>query len=340
MSGLEEFLTPEVTGVAVALLVTLAVGGVIFSIFAPTLSGTKRRDQRMEAVAARPQSEKQRKAIRDNDRRKKSIQDQLKDFEERQRARHDKQHKVNLKTKMDQAGLDWEMKHFIIFSVVCGLIFTVIGFIASSGNLLITFALTFAGCLGFPRWYVGNKRKRRFNAFLDELPNGVDIIVRGVKAGLPLGDCIKVVAREAREPVATEFRKITETQVMGVSLAEAVARLPDRVPVAEANFFAIVVAIQQKAGGGLAEALGNLAKVLRGRKAMKRKIKALSAEAKSSAGIIGAMPFGVGGIMFLIAPDYIMTLFNTTTGNIIIAGCLFWMFLGVMVMRQMINFDF
>ncbi|MBG6199519.1 tight adherence protein B [Labrenzia sp. EL_13] len=339
MSGLEEFLTPQVTGIAVAGLVMLAVAGVIFSLFAPSLSGTKRRDQRMQAVAARPQTEKQRKLIRDDDRRKKSIQDQLKDFEERQKAKHDRQQKVPLKVKMEQAGLGWEMKHFAIFSIVSCLIFLVIGFLAS-GNIWITFAAGFAGALGFPRWYVGNKRKRRFNRFLEELPNGVDIIVRGVKAGLPLGDCIKVVARESREPVATEFRKITETQIMGVSLAEAVAKMPERVPLAEANFFAIVVAIQQKAGGGLAEALGNLSKVLRGRKALKGKIIALSSEAKSSAMIIGAMPFGVGGIIFLIAPDYIMMLFNTTAGNIIIAGCLFWMFIGVMVMRHMINFDF
>lgn len=339
MSGLEEFLTPEVTGIAVAGLVMLAVAGVIFSLFAPSLSGTKRRDQRMQAVAARPQTEKQRKQIRDNDRRKKSIQDQLKDFEERQKAKHDKQQKVSLKVKMEQAGMSWEMKHFVIFSIVSCFVFLLLGFLAS-GNIWITFAAGFAGALGFPRWYVGNRRKRRFNKFLDELPNGVDIIVRGVKAGLPLADCIKVVARESREPVATEFRKITETQVMGVSLSEAVARMPDRVPLPEANFFAIVVAIQQKAGGGLAEALGNLSKVLRGRKALKGKIKALSSEAKSSAMIIGAMPFGVGGIIFVIAPDYIMMLFNTTAGNIIIGGCLFWMFIGVMVMRHMINFDF
>ncbi len=339
MSGFEDFLTPQVTGIAVALLVMFAVGGLIFSLFAPSLSGTKRRDQRMMAVAARPQSEKQRKQIRDNDRRKKSIQDQLKDFEERQKAKHHKQQKVALKVKMEQAGLGWEMKHFVVFSIVSCLIFLVVGFIAT-GNIWITFAAGFAGALGFPRWYVGNKRKRRFNQFLQELPNGVDIIVRGVKAGLPLADCIKVVARESREPVATEFRKITETQVMGLSLADAVAKLPERVPVAEANFFAIVVAIQQKAGGGLAEALGNLSKVLRGRKSLKGKIQALSSEAKSSAMIIGAMPFGVGGIIYLIAPDYISLLFTTTGGNIIIGGCLFWMFIGIMVMRHMINFDF
>ena len=339
MSGLEEFLTPEITGLAVAALVMLAVGGIIFSLFQPALSGSKRRDQRVNAVAARPQSENQRKALRDVDRRKRSIQDQLKEFEVRQKAKQDKQQKVSLKVKIEQAGLAWETHHFVIFSIVAGLVFLILGLIFS-GNLLIAAAFGFAGTLGFPRWYVSSKRKRRFNAFLDELPNGVDIIVRGVKAGLPLSDCIKVVAREAREPVATEFRKITETQIMGISLAEAVGKLPERVPLAEANFFAIVVAIQQKAGGGLAEALNNLSKVLRGRKAMKRKIKALSAEAKSSAGIIGSLPFFVGGIMYLISPNYILVLFETTAGNIIIAGCLFWMFCGIMVMRAMINFDF
>ncbi|TYC67924.1 type II secretion system F family protein [Stappia sp. BW2] len=340
MSGIEEFLTPEISGLAVAFLVMLAVGGIIYSLFQPALSGSKRRDQRVSAVAARPQSENQRKALRDVDRRKRSIQDQLKEFEERQQAKQDKQQKVPLKVKIEQAGLTWETRHFVIFSLVAGLIFLVLGLIIGSGNLFIAAGFGFAGSLGFPRWYVSSKRKRRFNAFLEELPNGVDIIVRGVKAGLPLSDCIKVVAREAREPVATEFRKITETQIMGVSLADAVGKLPDRVPLAEANFFAIVVAIQQKAGGGLAEALNNLSKVLRGRKAMKRKIRALSAEAKSSAGIIGALPFFVGGIMYLIAPKYISILFETTAGNIIIAGCLLWMFCGVMVMRAMINFDF
>lgn len=339
MSGFEDLLTPEITGIAVAVLVMLAVGGIIYSLFQPALSGTKRRDQRVQAVAARPQSETQRKQLRDTDRRKKNIQEQLKEFEERQRAKQDKQQKVSLKTRMEQAGLTWEMSHFIMFSAVSGVVFLILGFIASS-NFLVIGGFGFAGAFGFPRWYVSFKRKRRFNAFLDELPNGVDIIVRGVKAGLPLADCIKVVAREAREPVATEFRKITETQIMGVTLSEAVSKLPDRVPVAEANFFAIVVAIQQKAGGGLAEALSNLSKVLRGRKAMKGKIKALSAEAKSSAGIIGALPFVVGGIMFVVAPDYISLLWTTSTGHLIMGGCLFWMFIGIMIMRSMINFDF
>lgn len=339
MSGFEQFMTPAVTAIAVAVLVMLSVGGVIFGLFMPSLSGAKKREERLSALSARPQSEKQRKQVRDNDRRKKSIQDQLKDFEERQKAKYDKQKNVSLKVKMEQAGLSWDLRHFTIFSIVAGIFLAFVALLVS-GNLLVVAAFAFAGGFGFPRWYIGNKRKRRFNAFLDELPNGVDIIVRGVKAGLPLGDCIKVVARESREPVATEFRKITETQVMGISLAEAIAKMPDRVPLPETNFLAIVVSIQSKAGGGLAEALGNLSKVLRERKSMKRKIKALSSEAKSSAGIIGSLPFAVGGILFMIAPDYMMLLFTTSSGKLIIAGCLLWMFCGIMVMRAMINFDF
>ncbi|CTQ65180.1 type II secretion system F family protein [Roseibium alexandrii] len=339
MPVFEQFMTPAITGAAVAILVMFSVGGIIYGLFLPSLSGTKKRDARMSAVSARPQSETQRKTMRDTNRRKKSIQDQLKDFEERQKAKHEKQKNIPLKVKIEQAGLEWEMRHLVLFSVVSAILFFVISLIAS-GNLLIAAAFTFVGGIGFPRWYIGNKRKRRFNAFLNELPNGIDIIVRGVKAGLPLSDCVKVVAREAREPVATEFRKVTETQVMGVSLAEALSRMPDRVPLPETNFLAIVVSIQQKAGGGLAEALGNLSRVLRQRKAMKAKIKALSSEAKSSAAIIGALPFVVGGILFFIAPDYMMILFTATTGKIIVAGCLFWMFCGIMVMRSMINFDF
>jgi len=339
MDAFAAFLTPEVTGLAVAVLVAISIAGILYAVFQPLLSGTKRRDERLSFITARDQSLEQRKKSKDGERRRKSVQDQLSQFEERQRAKADKQKKLTLRQRLEQAGLTWSPRQFWYFSIASAIVFMIAGYLASS-SLVIALGLAFAGLFGFPKWYIARKRKKRFSAFLDELPNGVDIIVRGVKAGLPLSDCIKVVAKEARDPVAFEFQKIVETQVMGVSLSEAVARLPDRVPLAEANFFAIVVAIQQKAGGGLSEALGNLSKVLRSRKSMQRKITALSAEAKSSAGIIGSLPVILTGILYLLAPDYIMLLFTTTAGNIIIAGCLFWMFLGIMVMRKMINFDF
>ncbi|TWI80792.1 tight adherence protein B [Roseibium hamelinense] len=336
---LESLSNPNVQFLLVAILVSLSIGGLIYAAFEPTLSGRKQREQRMSFVAERPQSSDQRKSVRDTNRKKKSVQDQLKEFEERQKAKQSKQKNLSLTMRIEQAGLTWSRRQFVLFSLAAGVVFGVLGLVLG-GGLLVAAGLGFAGAFGFPRWYLGFKKKSRLDSFLDELPNAVDIIVRGVRAGLPLSDCIRIVAREARDPVKTEFQKILETQVMGISLTEAVLRLPDRVPVPEANFFAIVISIQQKAGGGLADALGNLARVLRGRKSMKRKIKAMSSEAKASAGIIGSLPIFVTGLLYLVAPEYISVIFTEPSGNYVLIGCGLWMMVGIFVMRQMINFDF
>jgi len=201
-------------------------------------------------------------------------------------------------------------------------------------------AVFFVGLIGLPRFVVGRIRKKRIKAFTTEFPNAVDVIVRGVKAGLPLNDCIGIVSREAKDPVASEFRRIIEHQNLGMPLSDAVLKLNDSMPTAEANFFGIVIAIQQGAGGNLAEALSNLSGVLRDRKMMEAKIKAMSAEAKASGGIIGSLPVIVGILVYLTTPDYISILFTDPTGNLILAGAAVWMSMGIFVMKQMINFDF
>jgi tight adherence protein B len=201
-------------------------------------------------------------------------------------------------------------------------------------------AVGFAGTLGVPRWMINFLRKRRIKRFLEEFPNAMDVIVRGVKAGLPLNECVRIVAMEAAEPVKTEFRQMAETQTLGVSLADAVGKLPERVPVPEASFFAIVITIQQKAGGNLSETLGNLSRVLRERRKMVGKIKAMSMEAKASAAIIGSLPIIVMGLVYLTSPRYMALLFTDPLGNLILGASAVWMFLGIMVMRRMINFDF
>ena len=167
----------------------------------------------------------------------------------------------------------------------------------------------------------------------------MDIIVRGIKAGLPLGDCIRIIANEGAEPVRTEFRGIVEAQSLGLTLGEAVERMVERVPVTEANFFSIVINIQAKSGGNLSEALGNLSRVLRERKKMRGKVSAMSMEAKASASIIGALPFIVGLLVYLSTPAYMMLLFTSSTGKLVIGASLFWMFIGLMSMRKMIQFD-
>ena len=205
--------------------------------------------------------------------------------------------------------------------------------------LLVTL-LSFAAGFGVPRWLLGFLKKRREKQFIAALPDAVDIIVRGIKAGLPLFDSIKVVAADAPEPLRGEFLAIIETQAIGMPLSDACLRLYERMPLPEANFFGIVVAIQQKTGGNLAEALGNLSKVLRDRKKMAEKIQAMSMEAKASAAIIGSLPPIVMFIVYLTTPSYITLLWTDKMGQLMLAGCAIWMTMGVLVMKKMINFDF
>ncbi len=339
MVDLDVFLTPEVTSILVALLAALCIGGVLYALFQPKIAGTERKEERLRNVTMREQAHAERRASRDNDRRRRTVQDQLKEFEEKQRAKQKNNARIPLEIKLRRAGLEWSKRRFWLFSLACAVVCALLALLLTSSYIIVA-CFGFVGFFGVPRWYVARRRNKRYKAFIDELPNAVDVIVRGTKAGLPLGECIAIVANEAREPIATEFRRIVETQQMGVSLTEAIAKLPERIPLAEANFLAIVVSIQQQAGGALSEALGNLARVLRARKTMKGKIQAMSMEAKSSAAIIGALPFIVAGLLYLISPGYIDMLFTETIGNIVLAGSAIWMIIGMLVMKKMINFDF
>jgi len=314
-------------------LAAVSVGGIAWVFLYPILSGERKAEKRMESVAkAAPITRATRSTPRS---RRDSVEATLKEFEERQ-----KKHKSPpLNIRISQAGLNWSKQQFILISAGVGLVAFVLG-LAISPGLLPAVAMAFAGAFGLPRWLLSFLRKRREAKFLDALPDAVDIIVRGVKAGLPLLDCIKMITVEAPEPLKSEFRVIVETQAIGMPLGDACAKLYERTPLPEANFFAIVIAIQQKAGGNLSEALGNLSRVLRDRKKMKAKIRAMSQEAKASAGIIGALPIAVMTLVYLSSPGYISLLFTEPLGHLMLAGSAGWMAMGVLVMRKMINFDF
>jgi tight adherence protein B len=204
------------------------------------------------------------------------------------------------------------------------------------------FALIFgaAGAYLLPKFWMSRRRKKHQNAYLDELPNAVEAIVRGVKSGLPLNDSMRLVAKEAKEPIKSEFQKVLDQQVMGKSTGEAIQTLFDRMPLPEVNFFVVVITVQQQAGGNLSEALGNLARVLRNRKKMKQKIKAMSSEAKASAGIIGSLPFIVAILVTLTTPTYMVPMFTTTLGLIWLGIAAIMMSFGVWIMAKMVSFDF
>jgi tight adherence protein B len=238
-----------------------------------------------------------------------------------------------------QAGLSWTKRQFMLVAAGMGLFAFVLIFIGGLG-ILPALGFGFAAAGGLPFWLLSFLKKRRENRFLHTFPDAVDVIVRGIKAGLPLLDSLRVIANEAPEPVRSEFKAILETQTVGIPLGEACQKLYERMPLAEANFFGIVIAIQQKAGGNLSEALGNLSRVLRDRKKMKAKIQAMSMEAKASAVIIGSLPIAVGFLVYITSPSYIELLFTHPLGQFMIMGCAMWMSMGVLVMKKMINFDF
>lgn len=327
--------------IAIAGLAMLSAGGLAYVALYGRIQAENTVGKRLDQVRARPTTSGTDKArVRiDATKRRKSVQETLKEIEEKQKARTKQSSAPPLSIRIAQAGLTWSRNGFLLFSIGCGIGVALLSLLVGA-PIWAAAAFGAAGVLGLPRWVLNHLRKRRIKKFLAEFANAVDVIVRGVKAGLPLNDCIRIIATESAEPVRTEFRHIAESQAMGVSMAEAVAKLPERMPITEANFFAIVIGIQQGSGGNLSETLGNLSRVLRERIKMQGKIKAMSMEAKASAAIIGALPIIVMGLVYLSSPDYIALLFTDPLGNMILAASAIWMGIGIYVMRKMVNFDF
>jgi tight adherence protein B len=316
------------------LLATVAAGGAAYALIYPYLSGALRAEARQKMVGGVDRRQAATLAAVESLRRG-LVADSLKALDERQKRIN----RPNLRMRISQAGLDWPIERFYMASGGLAVVLGAAAFVAS-GDWRVGALAAFVGGLGLPRWVLSYLRKRRINRFLLALPDGVEVILRGLKAGLPLGDCIRIVANEAQEPVKTEFRKIVEEQAVGIPLSEAVSKLYERMPVSEANFFGIVIAIQSKAGGSLSDALGNLSKVLRDRKKMKQKIQALSMEAKASAAIIGSLPLITIGVISFTSPNYMNDMFTTDLGRFMLVMSACWMLTGVLVMKKMINFDF
>lgn len=326
----------SMNALAVFCLVTAAIGGVAYVFIYPILSGERVAERRRDGITQNDVAARKAAGRAGTPKvRREQIEETLRELDDRRK----KANSPPLTTRIEQAGLTWTKRTFVIFSGASGLaVFVVL--IVLSGSLLIALAAAFASGFGFPRWFLTNLKRRREKKFLENFPDSVDIIVRGIKAGLPLLDSMKIIVNDAPEPIRSEFRNILATQAVGMPIGEACTKLYERIPLAEANFFGIVISIQQKAGGNLSEALGNLSRVLRDRKKMKAKINAMSMEAKASGSIIGALPIVVGGLIYITSPDFIGLLFTHPVGHIMLAGSALWMALGILTMKKMINFDF
>jgi tight adherence protein B len=321
-----------------AVLGAAAIASIVFVVLYPYLSGEKHTEKRVRDVTeSRAQKVATRTAVDAAANRRKTVADSLKDLEKRQKTKE----KLSLRLRLQRAGLQITPKTFWIMSGLCGLTLAVILYVAlppSTLRLILALLVAFVGTFGLPRWVLSKIISRRQAKFLAELPNSIDVITRGMKSGLPLGECLQVIARESTQPLAGEFQEVVEQQRVGVSLSEALERLAIRMPLPEVKFLTIVIAIQQQAGGNLSEALGNLAGVLRGRVQLRMKIKALSAEAKAGAIVLGSLPPTVMLMVYGSSPDYMVPLFSTSMGNFLLGFSAVWMLMGILVMRKMINF--
>jgi tight adherence protein B len=316
-----------------AIFFVLAVGGAAFAFAGDGGVASKKR----LATVSRQQGAAGANARINPDanaQRRKNVSALLKDLEKQQA---EKKQRPTMRRRLEQAGLSITPRSFWLLSATLALI-AVGGCMLSKQTWIASTLAGFAIGLGLPRWILGFLKSRRQKAFTTEFANAIDVIVRSVKSGLPTNEALKIVARESPNPVGSEFSKLVEGLKVGVTLEAGLKRMFENMPTAEVSFFGIVMTIQQKSGGNLSEALSNLAGVLRDRKRLIGKIKAMSSEAKASAMIIGSLPPVVMGLVWLSTPSYIDTLFNTRMGNLLLAGCVVWMSVGIFVMKKMIDF--
>jgi len=323
-------------------LVAISAGSLAYVFLFPQIETEKKTATRVNRVKAAETDRINMKAARDRlqetTKRRKSTQDMLKELEKKQSEKAKKRSNASVKSLILQANLSISPSRLYLISAGLS-VFAALVALLYDMPLLVALGIGFIGILGAPRWVLRFLVKRRQTKFLEEFPNALDVMCRSIRSGLPLNEAVRLIASDGQEPVKTEFRRVVDSQQVGMSLPEAIERMTLTMPLPEVSFFGIVIAMQAQAGGNLSETLGNLSKVLRDRRKMKAKVSALSMEAKASAVIIGALPFIVAFLVYLTSPDYLMVLFTDQRGHLILGCSAVWMSIGIIIMRNMINFE-
>ena len=326
------------------MIMYILIAIVAVSVFAGTFlflnynREAEKRRRMMQVIGAPSAGKKGKKADSQNQRRAEIAKKLKSGGTEDEHEDPDSEKKgASLKEMIMQAGLEITISQFWIFSFGLMVAMTLAAYIFGMSKLVVIL-VAISSLLGAPRLILKIMAKRRQKKFLAEFADALDSMQRLLKAGMPVSEAIKMVAREYTGPIGEEMGRIFDQQKIGVPLPEAVLHSAKRMPLPEMQMFATAVAIQTQTGSSLSEVLENLSSVIRARFRLKRKVQALSSEAKASAAIIGALPNVVGLGMYFINREYIEILFIDPTGKVLLGGAVFWMFCGVMVMRQMINF--
>ena len=321
-----------------AFAAAITVSVVFASLVAAGSAATKARGRRarIDSYVRRPNQKGDPARDRRNDARRKLISTKMKSLQEGKR--HGKSRIGAVKGQLARAGITATITQFWGACMALGLVCSAAWFVLGSQPAMapVVFALTTFGLPQFVLRYIAGKRQKEFTKYFS---TGIDVIVRGLKAGLPVQECFRIIGREIPDPCGAEFRTVINEVNAGLNLQEALERSYERMPTHELRFFATVVAVQAQTGGNLAEILGNISSVLRGRAALKEKIKALSSEAKMSSIIVGAMPFFVAGVLTMVNYGYISLLWTTRTGEIILLIASALMGLGMFVMNRMGKID-
>jgi tight adherence protein B len=243
-----------------------------------------------------------------------------------------------LRRRIEQTGRSWSIGQYMVASAGLAVLVALLLTLRGMPVFFSVFVGLFAG-VGLPHFVIGILIKRRIAQFTARFPDAIELMVRGLRSGLPISETLGVVATEIPGPVAVEFQAVTDKMKIGRTMEAALQETADRLGTPEFQFFVITLAIQRETGGNLAETLANLADVLRKRAQMKLKIKAMSSESKASAYIIGALPFIVFGLIYFINPDYMGKFFLDERLMIAGGGGLIWMGIGALIMAKMINFE-
>lgn len=244
-----------------------------------------------------------------------------------------------MRERLERTGKNISLGEYLIINALSMVVFYLVFAYALHWPGIIAFFMAIAVGLYLPHRITGKMGDKRITRFLANFPEAIDTICRGLRSGLPITETISTVGNELPDPIGIEFTRISDSVRMGRSLEESMWDIAKRLDTPEFRFFIIALAIQRETGGNLAETLGNLADLLRRRRQLRLKIRAMSSEAKASAMIIGSLPFIMFSLLMFINPDYMMVLLTDMRGKILLGGAATWMGMGIFTMKQMINFE-
>ncbi len=321
---------------------TILIAMIAFLVFAIFIfmvmnSGSKQSKKNIELIRGKSGGEVGANEKDLQNKRRAEIARKLKSSKDEEGGGEGSDGKLSIELRLQQAGSNMTAIKFWILSVISCAIFLLLAKFMSF-SVISTILMGVTGLLGFPRFILRKAIKRRQKNFLEEFADALDAVVRLLQAGMPVAEAISMISKEFEGPVGEEMSIIYDKQKIGIPLHEAAQEGTKRMPLPEMKMFAAGLSIQAQTGSSLSEVLSNLSRVIRSRFRLKRKVMALSSEAIASASIIGALPVIVGLGLWMVNPEHLEPLFTTATGKNMLIGSAVWMSMGVLVMKQMINF--